>query len=442
MKAGFARKDITPVASVWMDGMIRSHRSEGVRDHLFAKTLVLSSGSDLSDSCALVSLDVCGLSTPDCRRVRSMIRDGVGIPCDRIILAATHNHSGPATVGFFNPREDEYTEDLFEKIVLLVGEAASAMEPARIGCGLGVETTISHYRRLLADDGHVVMNWERWPAERIVRALGEIDPDVAVMKVTGEAAPSRIMGLLFNHAGHPNVMSGENYLITPDYPGRSEALLEGELGGTAIFMNGAQGTVDIDGLKDRDWAGVERVGRALANAVEKTVAAIVPRADASLRLLSAAYTVPARRISDEDQAWAEAVVSKTGGVVESVEDGVGDDYKASLMLHLRKIQDQPIEMEQTCLVVDDCAFITFPGELFTEIGMKIKSLSPFKHTSILGLANGYAGYIPTHDAIIQGGYEPDTRRTDASAGDIIVEQSLALLRGVYEQQKTTEQEEG
>lgn len=430
MKAGLARMDITPACPVWMDGMIRSHRSTGVHDPIFAKALVLCGGEQISDACAIVSLDVCSLSSADCRKIRMLAEKRTGISHDRIVVAATHNHSGPATVGFFNPREDGYSKDLLDKMAALIEKAAKAMAPAAVGCASGQENTISHYRRLLADDGHVVMNWEPWPAERIVRALGVSDPDVGVIKIVA-AGSAQLLGLLFNHPGHPNVMSGDNYLITPDYPGRAEALIEKEFGGTALFVNGAQGTMDIDGLKDRDWTGVERVARALAEAVKQAVQVAVPRAEARLRVGAQEYTLPARKISNKETAWAEEILKNTGGAVKPVADGVGDDYKAALYLQLRKVQHQAIPVEQICIAIDDYAFISFPGELFTEIGLRIKAESPFRHTYILGLANGYVGYIPTRGAIGEGGYEPETRRTDDSAEDIIVAQSLTLLRNAW-----------
>ena len=423
--------DITPAGPVWMDGMIRSHRSTGVHDPIFAKALVLSCGAQISDACAIISLDVCSLSSSDCLKIRTMAEKQTGIPYDRIIVAATHTHSGPATVGHLNPREDAYTKELPKKIVSLIKKAAVAMAPAAVGCGSGQEDTISHYRRLLADDGHVVMNWEPWPAERIVRVLGVIDPDVGVIKIVASGGSAQLLGLLFNHPGHPNVMSGDNYLINPDYPGRAEALLEKAYGGTAMFVNGAQGKMDIDGLKDRDWSGVERIGRALAEAVKKTAQAIIPRAEARLRVGSHQFTVPARKILDKEKAWAEEILKKTGGAVKPVADGVGDDFKAGLYLQLLQVQNQAISLEQICLAFDDYAFISFPGELFTEIGMAIKAESPFRHTYILGLANGTVGYIPTRRAIGEGGYATEIRKTDDSAEDIVVAQSLELLRSVH-----------
>ncbi len=428
MRAGAARIDITPDHDVWMDGMIREHRSSGVHDPIFAKALVLANGTDLAEAYAIVSMDICVLSTEDCQAIRNLASRQTGIPAEQIILAAVHNHSGPATVGLNNPRANVYMKKFPTLIASVIAKAAAAMIPAAAGWSSGREDTISHYRRLLADDGHVVMNWEPWPAGRILRPLGEIDPEVGVMKIVAANDQAKTIAILFNHAGHPNVMSGDNYLITADYPGRTEALLEQAFGGIALFLNGAQGTMDIDGLKDRDWSGIERVAHALAEAVTGAQDAIHPLPDLHLHSVTCRYRLDARKITTQEKAWAEAIFKQTGGVVKPVADGVGDDYKANLYLRLSKVQNQKIDVEQTCLSIGDCIFLTFPGELFTEIGLQIKAASPFQHTYILGLANGYIGYVPTREAISQGGYEPAKRRVDDAAAEQITTHSLALLQ--------------
>jgi hypothetical protein len=44
---------------------------------------------------------------------------------------------------------------------------------------------------------------------------------------------------------------------------------------------------------------------------------------------------------------------------------------------------------------DDFAIVTNASELFCEIGMRIKTQSPFKHTMVAELTNGAHGYVPT-----------------------------------------------
>ena len=125
------------------------------------------------------------------------------------------------------------------------------------------------------------------------------------------------------------------------------------------------------------------------------------------------------------------MLAETGGqAAAAVADGVGDDYKAAFYRELRENGPRDLPMEQICLALGDSALLTFPGELYTEIGQHIKAHSPFQRTFIIGLANGYVGYVPTRKAIGEGGYAEDTRHVDETAEQLVVEHSLELLRSL------------
>jgi hypothetical protein len=126
------------------------------------------------------------------------------------------------------------------------------------------------------------------------------------------------------------------------------------------------------------------------------------------------------------------VLKQTGGAVQPMVDGVGDDFLAIHYQRIRQAEGMDFPVTQICFALDNAAFISFPGELFTEIGMRIKRESPFRQTCILGLANGSLGYVPTREAISQGGYEIGARQLDDAAEELVVERSLALLRQVRE----------
>ena len=237
--------------------------------------------------------------------------------------------------------------------------------------------------------------------------------------------------IVFNHAGHPNVLSGDSYLISAEYPGHAERLLEAEFGGMAMFLNGAQGTMDIDGWGPRTWEEMERIGRTLAAAVAETVRRVRPQADVEVRAGTSRAALPARRISDKTLAWAEEIIRQTGGTVQPLADGVGDDYLALLYRELRGVQDRDIPMEQVAIAVDGAAFVGFPGELYTEIGQRIKQASPFERTYVIGLANDSVGYVPTRKADAEGGYAENVRRVDDAAEDVVFEHSLGLLRRLH-----------
>jgi neutral ceramidase len=430
MLACAKRLDITPDGPVWMDGMIRAHPSTGIRDQIYAKSLALANSKTPADCFVLVSVDVCILCKEDAWDIRKTAADATGIHVGNIILAATHTHSGPALSGVLGNKADEYLKALKPRISDLIVQTVAGLKPAVAGWAAAKEKTISHYRRLMADDGHVVMNWEPYDPAHIIGPLGQMDPEVLILRVTTADAAAPI-ALLFNHPCHPNVLSGDNYLISGDYPGLTEKMLQEKFGGVALFMNGAQGSVDIDGLKDRDEVGLQRVAGALADAIRPAAEKISP-ADQPIVGANHTFKIPARKITDEEIEWADNVLKQAGDTIAVMPDGVGDDYKAQLYKKLRKIQDQDVAVEQTCVAVGDVAMLSFPGELFTEIGMHIKEKSPFRHTAIIGLANGYVGYVPTAKAIMEGGYEPDTRNLDAAAEDLIVTHSLKLLNQTWQ----------
>lgn len=435
MFAGVGKTDITPQSNIWMDGMLRAHPSEGVHDRLYARALVLSNSGEAQEAYAFISVDVCVLGDETVRAVRQGAEARVGIPASHIIVAATHTHSGPSTDGLLVPREEAYVQKLTAGLIALIQDAAGNLRPVKMGVASSREGTISHYRRLLADDGHVVMNWEPFPPERIVGPLGVADPEVGVVKVMAAGAPGepdRVLAVLFNHTGHPNVLSGDNYLFSGDYPGLAARLLEEEFGGVALFFNGALGSVDIDGLRDRDWEGLDRTGRALARSVGEAVRTIAPDDSLTIRGGCSTYALPGRRITDDEWRWAQEILAATDGQIAAVADGVGDDYVAALYQRLQDAGPTDLPVTQVCLALGDCALLTFPGELYTEIGQHIKAHSPFKRTFIIGLANGYVGYIPTAKAIVEGGYAEVTRLVDASAGQVVVEHSLALLRSMHQ----------
>ena len=116
MKAAFAKTDITPGRAVWLDGMIRAHRSTGVHDRLYARALALANDGDAADCYVIAALDLCGLLDEDARAVRTEAARRCGVSEDRMIIAATHTHSGPATVGHMSHREDRYVRWLIKRV--------------------------------------------------------------------------------------------------------------------------------------------------------------------------------------------------------------------------------------------------------------------------------------------------------------------------------------
>lgn len=79
--------------------------------------------------------------------------------------------------------------------------------------------------------------------------------------------------------------------------------------------------------------------------------------------------------------------------------------------------------------IGDLGISAIPFEVFTEIGLEIKSNRPFKPSFTIELANGAYGYLPTPAQHKLGGYEtwPSTNKVQTDASVKIIAEILNLF---------------
>ncbi len=99
MQAGFAKVDITPRVGVELAGFgpFLHRRAIDVRDRLFARAMAVA---DDESRWVIVSADLVGLGADTVARARELLAESTGIAPGRVMLHATHTHSGPAVVGY------------------------------------------------------------------------------------------------------------------------------------------------------------------------------------------------------------------------------------------------------------------------------------------------------------------------------------------------------
>ncbi len=85
---------------VWMGGFAPGRLAHGVRDSLWARTLVLESAEQ---RLVIVVLDVIGFNGNRVRGAKAALAEEYGIHRDEVIIASTHTHSGPDTMGMWGP---------------------------------------------------------------------------------------------------------------------------------------------------------------------------------------------------------------------------------------------------------------------------------------------------------------------------------------------------
>jgi hypothetical protein len=87
----------------------------------------------------------------------------------------------------------------------------------------------------------------------------------------------------------------------------------------------------------------------------------------------------------------------------------------------------------------ELAYVGYGMEVFTEIGLEVKRISPAKHTLFASLTNGCTGYLPTAQEHARGGYEVDLSplfyrlpgRLDAQCARLVISETVQLFKSVW-----------
>ena len=264
LSAGAARRAINPLLGTGKAGLrLFGSPIQAIESDLTATALVLSDGDT---KVVLIATDLCVLSMAEAARLRAGVAEALGIPVSHVLLNLSHNHSAPALPEFMAmtdtaediPFRTRYEQDLGRWLVEAAVEADARLQPARVGCGWG-ESAIGVYRRETRD-GHDV--------------LGEvpdhpIDPSVGVIRVDDlDGNPIAVALPLLRPPRHRREpVAGR----LPDYPGPAREVLERNLGGLALFLQGCGGNInprvgigyEIDCRDTKNRVGLELGGEAL-----------------------------------------------------------------------------------------------------------------------------------------------------------------------------------
>jgi hypothetical protein len=311
-------------------------------------------------------------------------------------------------------------------------EANKKLAPARASTARGKEEGISFNRRFHMKDGTVSWN----PAKRhpdIVRPAGPIDPDVGVIYF--DTPKNDPVATYVNFALHADTVGGA--AVSADFPGVLARRL-GEYRGpemVTLFANGCCGNINHRNIQwlDRQSGPAEanRIGTLLAAAVLRTTPDLKPIAAGPLRAKSEMVKLSLAPIGDAELAAARAIVKN----VNDPKTKFMDKVKAFQVLDVAARVGKPWEVEvQVIALGDSVAWVSLPGEIFTELGLAIKTASPFAHTLLAELANGSIGYIPDRSAYPQGNYEVVSARCAEGSGERLVDAATRLLKEVKGQQ--------
>ena len=112
---------------------------------------------------------------------------------------------------------------------------------------------------------------------------------------------------------------------------------------------------------------------------------------------------------DEEDRHNRLEIQKYLERIQIMEEMTRNELKISMLKKHQEviagIGTPTIGVEIKCIKIGDCVLIAAPLEMLTEIGLNVKKMSPFPHTYVASLANGYLHYAAPASYYPRGGYE-------------------------------------
>jgi hypothetical protein len=267
------------------------------------------------------------------------------------------------------------------------------------------------------------------------RPAGPTDPDVTILSVQ-DAKSRKPLAVLASYSLH-YVGGVPASTVSADYFGEFARLMPSRLRAgedfVAMLANGASGDINnIPFLVNRPpRAPFEQIGivaRKTADAAWHAHGKIeAHRADSRLGMVQREITLRLRRPTAEQIERAKAVLAVTEEAERAKLPRLADAYARRTLALAEAAETLSIPLQ--AVRIGDLGICAIPFETLVEIGLELKRRSPFAHTMVLGVANGYNGYLPTPEQHQLGGYETwlGTNKVQEDASVIITDQLLEMF---------------
>jgi len=377
---------------------------------------------------AIVSVDTTFVDRTLLLTIRDACERATGVPGRNVWVAATHSHACPALCPSFLSGalpDPLYVDYVVACITRSVRDAWEGRQPARTVSGTCPSPGFEHNRRLLRENGLVVMSGSP-NADPSYPPAGPVDTQMPF--VAFENADGEPIAFIVNYACHNNCVDG---LYSGDLGGRIGDALREALGPTVVtpFLEAPCGDViwrdpEPGGMKG-DTLALE-IGRRSAEALVPAYRSAERRDIGRVKVCSEVLEIP-------DRLWPDSTFCN--------DVCRGDSERARAFARRRYDPEEaavkargetvcPVEIG--AIALGGTAIVTNPAELFVAFGMEIRKRSSAGVTLVSELTNGYCGYVGTDDAFAQQGYETHrtvyTCRLARDAGRRIADASVALLK--------------
>lgn len=357
LKLGYAQTDITPSLErpVYLAGFGQNRRATGVHDPLYARALALQQGDTTLVLCAL---DLIGFFQDAVQQVSARVQ--AEFPDVQLIIASTHTHHGPDTMGLWGPDDrtrgvdEHYYAALKDQISAAILDSLSRLQP------------VAAFKTGAVQVPGLAKN-ARDPEIR--------DEELTCLQFLDENGHP--MATVVDFPCHPEVLWEQNPVMTSDYPGILRQVIEQTTSAPALFFSGALGGMMTPDVQEHTFEEAAVMGRSLAQAALNCLAQVPAQAVGEIEL-------------EMRRAWFEVRLTNILFQV-AIRRGLLPDPRQR-----QGFIKRPVRSQVNLVRIGGCWLVTVPGELLPKLGLQIKGLlqaAGAPVTGIVGLANDELGYI-------------------------------------------------
>ena len=440
LQVGFGRENVMPeeITDAHLGGDDDAfRRATGFWDYVKVTCIAIQDGT--GERVLVYTMDTVNSNDSWLQPIRDAISRDLDIPHDRIMIAATHNHSGVSMSYNWNGSDRYKTE--FQKKMVKAGEVAlNDLSPATISYGSSMEEDLVFVRHYLLDDGTVTAHGVPDGSPQIIGHAAEKDAEMQVVRFARSAPGKKdIIMMCFNpHTTYNGSVSQTN--ISADFPGACRDYIETQGDYLVAYFIGDAGnqspiskhTPEMHHLTYMEY------GKELGTRVLKLLPNLKATETSDISV-SYRYHVGTRNKEKMDmveQAREVVAAHESGGREKS--DPVADRYGLygrleaySIISRLSAPDTENIKLAVMALG-DDLSFLFAPYEMFSEDGSYMRANTPYDMTFIASCANGAKGYLPSATASAYGCYEGYTTRFARGTGRDVAETFLDMLAKMKE----------
>jgi hypothetical protein len=339
-----------------------------------------------------VTTDIVGYVAEISKKIARMVEDRFDIPRERLMLTASHTHSGPVIrrnlIGMYEIPDDhvglvrEYLDNFPALVVKAIEESLENLEPCLVRWGVG-SAGFAVNRREYTVDG--VVNGKN--------PIGPVDRAVPVLSVKREDGSTK--AIAFGYACHNTVLG--IYQWNGDYAGFAQVYIEKEMPGTvALFANGCGG--DINPLPRKKIELAEKYGKELGESVLAVLGTAMSEVTGPIQ---AAYEeIPLSLTQQPSREDLEKQLQDPSKYVRH-----RAEWSLAILEEKGILETEIPYPVQIWKFADTLQMTSLGGEACVDYSLRLKHELGREKQWVIAYANDVMAYIPSLRVLYEGGYE-------------------------------------